>query len=48
MENTNDEGFNSLDSLGPEYGRINQPLLDSKGLSAFEGDTLQDNKINFP
>ncbi|MFN9905080.1 MAG: hypothetical protein ACK56F_03000, partial [bacterium] len=23
-------------------------MLDSKGLSAFEGDTLQDNKINFP
>ncbi len=48
MANTEDEGFNSLDPLGPEYGRINQPLLDSKGLSAFEGETLRDNKINFP
>lgn len=48
MANTDTEGFNSLDPLGPEYGRINQPLLDNKGLSAFEGDTLHDNKINFP
>jgi hypothetical protein len=48
MATTNDEGFNSLDPLGPEYGRINQPLLDSKGLSAFEGKPLRDNKINFP
>ena len=48
MATTNDEGFSSLDPLGPEYGRINQPLLDSKGLSAFEGKPLRDNKINFP
>jgi len=32
------DGFNSLDPLGPEYGKINQPLIDEKGFSAFEGD----------
>jgi hypothetical protein len=48
MATTNDEGFNSLDSLGPEYGKINAPLVDSKGLSAFEGDRMQMPKINFP
>ena len=34
------ELFNPLDSLGPEYGRINQPIPDAKGLSAFEGDLI--------
>jgi hypothetical protein len=35
------DGFNSLDPLGPEYGKINQPLIDEKGFSAFEGDKIQ-------
>ncbi len=48
MATTIDEGFNSLDPLGPEYGSMNQSLLDNKGLSAFEGKPLRDNKINFP
>ena len=48
MATTNDEGFSSLDSLGPEYGKINAPLVDSKGLSAFEGDRIEMPKINFP
>ena len=48
MATTNDEGFNSLDPLGPEFGKINAPLVDSKGLSAFEGDRLEMPKINFP
>ena len=48
MADINNDGFNSLDPLGPEYGRINQPLLDSKGLSAFEGDRLKMPEINFP
>jgi hypothetical protein len=42
------EDFSSLDSLGPEYGRSDLPTMDSKGLSAFEGDTLKDPIINFP
>ena len=48
MATTNDEGFNSLDPLGPEYGKINDPLLDTKGIAPFEGETLRDPKINFP
>jgi hypothetical protein len=48
MAITNDEGFSSLDALGPEYGKINQPNLDTKGLSAFEGDRLEMPKIKFP
>jgi hypothetical protein len=48
MATTNDEGFSSLDPLGPEYGKINAPLVDSKGLSAFEGDRIEMPKINFP
>ena len=47
MASTND-GFNSLDPLGPEYGRINAPTIDSKGLAAFEGDKISTPKINFP
>ena len=35
------DGFNSLDPLGPEYGKINQPLIDEKGFSAFEGDKIE-------
>lgn len=44
----NDEVFNSLDPLGPEYGKINAPIIDSKGLSPFEGDRIEMPKTNFP
>lgn len=43
-----DAGFNSLDPLGPEYGKINAPLLDSKGVAPFEGDRIKMPEINFP
>jgi hypothetical protein len=48
MADINNEVFSSLDPLGPEYGKINQPTIDSKGLSAFEGDRIEMPKINFP
>jgi|694.fasta_scaffold00105_24 cell fate (sporulation/competence/biofilm development) regulator YlbF (YheA/YmcA/DUF963 family) len=48
MADINNAGFNPLDSLGPEYGRINRPILDNKGLAPFEGDKLEMPKINFP
>jgi len=35
------EPINSLDPLGPEFGRINQPVIDQKGLAPFEGDKIQ-------
>ena len=44
----NIEDFSSLDPLGPEYGRSDLPTMDSKGLSAFEGNELKDPIINFP
>jgi len=40
--------FSPLDPLGPEYGRINAPVVDAKGLSAFEGDMIKESPINFP
>lgn len=48
MADINDPGFSSLDPLGPEYGKINAPRLDSKGLAPFEGGRLEMPKINFP
>ena len=42
------EDFSSLDPLGPEYGKLDLPTMDSKGLSAFEGAELKDPIINFP
>ena len=48
MATTNEETFSSLDPLGSEYGNINQPTLDSQGLSAFEGERIRDKQINFP
>lgn len=42
------ELFDPLDPLGPEYGRINQPIPDVKGLSAFEGDLIDMPKTNIP
>lgn len=41
-------GFSPLDPLGPEYGKINQPSLDQRGLSPFEGDRINQKPINFP
>ena len=43
-----EEIFNPLDSLGPEYGSINSPILDEKGLSAFEGNVPKAPTIEFP
>ena len=40
--------FNPLDALGPEYGKINEPTIDAKGLAAFEGDRIKQSPINFP
>lgn len=48
MATTNDTPFSSLDPLGPEYGKINAPTLDAKGLAAFEGDKIDTPQINFP
>ena len=42
------DNFSSLDSLGPAFGKINQPSLDEQGLSAFEGQSLSMPKIDFP
>ena len=43
-----EEIFNPLDSLGPEYGGINSPIIDEKGLSAFEGNVPRTPTIEFP
>jgi hypothetical protein len=43
-----EEIFNPLDSLGPEYGSINSPILDQVGLSAFEGNVPKTPQIEFP
>jgi len=40
--------FSPLDPLGPEYGRSDLPTLDVQGLSSFEGDEIEQPKINFP
>lgn len=40
--------FNALDPLGPEFGRINPPVNDAKGLAPFEGNLLKNPKNNFP
>ena len=42
------ELFNPLDSLGPEFGKINRPVLDTQGLSPFEGKMPRPQAINFP
>jgi hypothetical protein len=47
MATDNNEPFSSLDPLGPEYGKINAPVTDAKGLAAFEGDKIDMPKINF-
>ncbi len=40
--------FSPLDPLGPEYGRVDLPTIDVQGLSAFEGDKIEQPQINFP
>ena len=42
------EVFNPLDSLGPEFGKINRPTLDTQGLAPFEGKMPRPQAINFP
>ena len=42
------ELFNPLDSLGPEFGKINRPALDTQGLAPFEGKMPRPQAINFP
>jgi hypothetical protein len=37
-----------LDSLGPQYGGINRPNLDTQSLQPFEGDRIRTPEINFP
>jgi hypothetical protein len=39
--------FNPLDSLGPEYGGINQPNADEISYKPFEGDRIKMPEINF-
>ena len=40
--------ISSLDSLGPEYGGINRPNLDTQSLQPFEGNITPTPEINFP
>jgi Holliday junction resolvase-like predicted endonuclease len=40
--------ISSLDSLGPQYGGINRPNLDTQSLQPFEGDITPTPEINFP
>jgi len=41
------ENNSSLDPLGPEFGKINAPAINTESMSPFEGDTPRDNKIDF-
>ena len=40
--------FSPLDPLGPEFGRVDLPTIDVQGLTAFEGDKIEQAPINFP
>jgi hypothetical protein len=40
--------FNPLDDLGPEFGGINRPGSDANSYLPFEGDKIDTPKINFP
>ena len=42
------ENNSSLDPLGPQFGKINAPAINTQSMSPFEGNTPRDNKINFP
>jgi hypothetical protein len=45
----NNKDFSPLDSLGPEYGKINPPKLDPISMQPFEGDRqMRMPEINFP
>jgi hypothetical protein len=45
----NNKNFSPLDSLGPEYGKINPPKLDPISMQPFEGDRqMRMPEINFP
>lgn len=44
----NDTPISGLDSLGPDYGGINRPSLDTQSFRPFEGESLKDPEINFP
>jgi hypothetical protein len=41
------ESNSSLDPLGPQFGKINAPAINTESMSPFEGDVLRDDKINF-
>jgi len=41
------ENNNSLDPLGPEFGKLTGPAINSKSFTPFEGDLLRDNKIDY-
>lgn len=41
------ENNSSLDPLGPEFGKVNAPAINTESMSPFEGDTPRDNKIDF-
>lgn len=41
------ENNSSLDPLGPEFGKVNAPAINTESMSPFEGDNLKDNKIDF-
>lgn len=43
-----EEYFNPLDPLGPEFGKINQPIADTKGYTAFEGSRVMLPQPNMP
>ena len=40
-------GFDPLEALGNDYGNINGAGLDNKSFQPFEGDRINENKINF-
>ena len=41
------ENNSSLDPLGPEFGKVNAPAINTQSMSPFEGDTPRDNKIDY-
>ena len=44
----NNKNFSSLDPLGPQFGRINEPSLDPISMEPFEGDHINIPKLSFP
>ena len=39
--------FNPLDPLGPEFGKVQGPAINSRSLSPFEGEKIPENTIEF-